>query len=74
MGGLVPGGTCSGAVPSGDPPRDGYCCGRYASYWNAFLLLDLFVYLLVNCVNTQSYISIQNTFLSVKHKLFCMQI
>ena len=19
------------------PPRDGYCCGRYASYWNAFL-------------------------------------
>ena len=18
--------------------RDGYCCGRYASYWNAFLL------------------------------------
>ena len=21
----------------GTPPRDGYCCGRYASYWNAFL-------------------------------------
>ena len=21
------------------PPGDGYCCGRYASYWNAFLLL-----------------------------------
>ena len=20
------------------PPRDGHCCGRYASYWNAFLL------------------------------------
>ena len=20
------------------PPRDGYCCGLYASYWNAFLL------------------------------------
>ena len=20
------------------PPGDGYCCGRYASYWNAFLL------------------------------------
>ena len=19
------------------PPEDGYCCGRYASYWNAFL-------------------------------------
>ena len=29
---LVPGGC-------GDPPRDGYCCGRYASYWNAFLFL-----------------------------------
>ena len=26
-------------VPCGDPPPDGYCCGRYASYWNAFLLL-----------------------------------
>ena len=22
-------------------PPDGYCCGRYASYWNAFLLCDL---------------------------------
>ena len=21
------------------PPADGYCCGRYASYWNTFLLL-----------------------------------
>ena len=21
------------------PPADGYCSGRYASYWNAFLLL-----------------------------------
>ena len=33
-GGLVPGG------PGGEPPkRDGHCCRRYASYWNAFLLL-----------------------------------
>ena len=23
------------------PPGDGYCCGRYASYRNAFLLGDL---------------------------------
>ena len=22
------------------PPADGYCCGRYASYWNAFLCLN----------------------------------
>ena len=21
------------------PPADGYCCGRYASYWNAFLFV-----------------------------------
>ena len=23
--------------PGTPPSRDGYCCGRYASYWNAFL-------------------------------------
>ena len=31
--------------PSGSrhpPPRDGHCCGRYASYWNAFLYLRQF--------------------------------
>ena len=22
-----------------ETPPDGYCCGRYASYWNAFLLI-----------------------------------
>ena len=33
--------------PGSRPPRadtplgDGYCCGRYASYWNAFLLTHL---------------------------------
>ena len=40
------GNVCSRGVPAlgggggGDcpPPVDGYCCGRYASYWNAFLL------------------------------------
>ena len=31
-GSLLPGGC-------GDPP-DGYCCGRYASYWNAFLFYE----------------------------------
>ena len=32
----APGGVCS---PGRTPPieADGYCCGRYASYWNAFL-------------------------------------
>ena len=35
------GGSAPGGMPCGDPlppsPGDGYCCGRYASYWNAFL-------------------------------------
>ena len=50
--GLVWGGGCawSGGVLVETPPhQDGYCCGRYASYWNAFLsllmpLLSSFVY------------------------------
>ena len=36
--------TRAGPTPQEQPPReqapppaDGYCCGRYASYWNAFL-------------------------------------
>ena len=40
-----PGQTPPGPTPHpADTPRqatpteDGYCCGRYASYWNAFLL------------------------------------
>ena len=50
-GGLLWGGACSGGVPvlgggvpalegmwRDTPTCDGYCCGRYASYWNAFLL------------------------------------
>ena len=32
-----PGGSGPGGVPGGDPHPDGNCCGRYASYWNAFL-------------------------------------
>ena len=31
MGCLLPG------VCLVETPRDGHCCGRYASYWNAFL-------------------------------------
>ena len=26
-----------GTPPEQPPPADSYCCGRYASYWNAFL-------------------------------------
>ena len=35
-GGLLLGGACFGGCLL--PKADGYCCGRYASYWNAFLL------------------------------------
>ena len=56
----APGGACSGRVPApwGEllqggacsrevetPPVDGYCCGRYASYWNAFLFFNVFIFL-----------------------------
>ena len=41
----APGGVClggvGGGVPGGapSPSPDGYCCRRYASYWNAFLFV-----------------------------------
>ena len=38
---LVPGGCLLLGGPGGDTPRDGYCCGWYASYWNAFLCLNV---------------------------------
>ena len=31
-----------GHTPQAHTPRDGYCCGRYASYWNAFLFLEIY--------------------------------
>ena len=37
----TPGGVHGPGGPGGDPP-DGYCCGQYASYWNAFLLCTSF--------------------------------
>ena len=48
QGGLLPGGWCllqEGVYSRGGlvgTPQDGYCCGRYASYWNAFLLVESF--------------------------------
>ena len=36
LGGLVLGGLVWGR--GAETPQDGYCCGQYASYWNAFLL------------------------------------
>ena len=42
---LLPGGRVSQHTLRQTPPppgRDGHCCGRYASYWNAFLFNNLF--------------------------------
>ena len=37
----VPGlGGCLGPGGCVETPQDGYCGGRYASYWNAFLLFQ----------------------------------
>ena len=52
LGGLLLGGAWSGGsgprgVPGRDPPPPswvGYCCGRYTSYWNAFLLSVVLTY------------------------------
>ena len=40
---LVQWGAWSGGG-CGNLPCDGYCCGRYASYWNAFLFFDLLLW------------------------------
>ena len=55
IGGGVP--DPGGAYPGGclvlvgcaktPPPRDSYCCGRYASYWNAFL----FFFSIAKCIS-----------------------
>ena len=53
--GLRPGG-----VPGGDPPSpDGHCCGRYASYWNAFL--SILALLPILCVCEKLELSTDNT-------------
>ena len=36
------------------PKADGYCCGWYASYWNAFLLPNLCVYEIVDFLSVMS--------------------
>ena len=41
------GGGSQHALRQTPPPADGYCCGRYASYWNAFLLNQLFKYVII---------------------------
>ena len=36
---LLRGGSATGGGAWWRTPPDGYCCGRYASYWNAFLFI-----------------------------------
>ena len=58
------GGACSqGCVCVETPPKaDGYCCGRYASYWNAFLLLFRFLrFLLLQVERLGNQIQVLNT-------------
>ena len=40
QGGSAPGGVPDTGGAWSRPPWDGYYCGRYASFWNAFLLLE----------------------------------
>ena len=44
-----------GGLPGGEPPRDGYCCGRYASYWNAFLLVNIDLLIQAGLFVSESY-------------------
>ena len=44
------------------PPRYSPCCGRYASYWNAFFFIFiLFTYLYVCFVKFQSFVRIRES-------------
>ena len=40
------------------PPRYGHCCGRYASYWNAFLFIDFIVIIVKRTCISKSHIHI----------------
>ena len=42
----TPGGSVSQHALRQTPPADSYCYGRYASYWNAFLFINLFCFVL----------------------------
>ena len=52
-----------GYTPLGrHPPRaDGYCCGRYASYWNAFLLPERYWSIHESVKHTMANTHLQHT-------------
>ena len=41
------------------PPGDGYCCGRYASYWNAFLFLITLKSMRSQCCGQRKSLTVQ---------------
>ena len=45
------------------PPLINYCCGRYASYWNAFLLFEVHI----RCIK---YTSLKTKLIAVISKIF----
>ena len=66
QGGLVWGVPCPGGLLLGEasipacseaepPGRDGYCNGRYACHWNAFLFLSKFLYQ-IHLINNSFFI------------------
>ena len=66
---LLPGGVCSWggvgipACTETEPPgRDDYCCGRYASYWNAFLFFLDFYFGIVFMIEILTMKCIQETY------------
>ena len=56
-----PGGGCIPACTETDPPADGYCCGRYASYWNALLLFCFFSILNFSCAGGKFPVLVVNS-------------
>ena len=46
----TPLGTRHTPGPGVHPPADGYCCGRYASYWNAFLFEFILAHLIIELI------------------------
>ena len=68
---LVRGGASSWGVCLVETPLppDGYCCGRYASYWNAFLLNLLFHFFFQQGRNQHCIDSITN-----KHRIITWDV
>ena len=64
VGGAYSGGCLVETPPP--PPRDGYCCWRYASYWNAFLFLKVLV--------STDDLSVSFLISDIKEKLVCNNI